>query len=662
MKSIKTKLILYFSVLILFISLIFGFVSLRATEKAVAREVEEAMRALAEEGAKLVASELNVDIAILETISRMEEIRSMDWEIQKLILEREFQAQSFLDLGIVSLDGTARYTDGSIAELGDRDYIQRAFAGKSNVSDVIISRVTNAPVVMIAAPIVDDEQVIGALIARTDGNFLSTLTDNMGFGKAGYAYIINNYGTIIAHPDREKVIGQVNPIEEAETDATLRAVAEHYKKVLEEKRGVGYYSFEGNQIYSAYALVEGRDWVIVITADEKEVLAALFTMQRNLMLITFVILAVGILLCSLVGTAIAKPIVTAVKHGEKIAKLDITQDFPKDLLQRKDEIGALATAFQAIIDNLRNFIKQVAETSQQVSSSSQELTATSQQSATAADEIARTIEEIAKSANDQAKDTEDGVLKTEELSKIIDEDLKDMDKIEEAVKKLVGLKDQGMGLIKELTVKSKNNADAIKIIHRSTVDTNESAEKIGEASKIIQGIAEQTNLLALNAAIEAARAGELGRGFAVVAEEIRKLAEQSTHSVQDIEEMLEKLQKNSQSAVNTMQEVLSIIEAQVGSVETTENKFNDIAGEVDVVKTIVNKSMGSVQTMNNKKDELASIMQNLAAIAEENAAGTQEASASVEEQTASMEQIAAASESLATLAEKMQRNIHRFKY
>ncbi|AKL95568.1 methyl-accepting chemotaxis protein McpC [Clostridium aceticum] len=662
MKSIKTKLIVYFSVLILFISFIFGFVSVKATERAVVNEVQEAMQLLAKEAAELVGSELNADIEVLETISRIEGTISMDWEIQQSILIRELQVQSFLDLGIVSLDGTAKYTDGSTAELGDREYIQRAFAGESNVSDVIISRVTNSPVVMIAVPIVENRQVVGALIARADGGFLSNLTDARGFGDAGYAYIINDHGIIIAHPDRELVINQVNLIKEAEGNESLTSVAQHYSKVLQEKQGINRYSFEGNGLYAAYAPIEGRNWMMIITAAEEEVLASLSLMQRGLMMITLGILAAAILLCSLIGSSVTKPIIIAVKHGKGIANLDITQDFPEVLLKRKDEIGSLAMTFQTVIESLRSFIGQVTETSQQVASSSQELTAISQQSATAADEVARTIEEIAKGANDQAKDTEGGVLKTEELSKIIDEDLKDMDKIEEAVKKLVGLKDQGMALIKELTVKSKNNADAIKLIHKTTVDTNESAEKIGEASKIIQGIAEQTNLLALNAAIEAARAGESGRGFAVVAEEIRKLAEQSTHSVQDIEEMLEKLQENSQNAVGTIQDVLSITEAQVGSAETTENKFNDIAQEIDVVKVVVNKSMGSVQTMNNKKDELAGIMQNLAAIAEENAAGTQEASASVEEQTASMEQIAAASESLATLAEEVQRSINKFKY
>jgi methyl-accepting chemotaxis protein len=301
--------------------------------------------------------------------------------------------------------------------------------------------------------------------------------------------------------------------------------------------------------------------------------------------------------------------------------------------------------------NLRDFIKHIAETAQLVASSSEELTATSQQSAIASDEVARTIEEIAKSANDQAKDTESGVLRTDELSKIIDENLEDMGKISEAIERLTSLKDDGVEIIKSLNVKTQNSDMAIQTIYQSTLETNESAEKIGEASVLINSIAEQTNLLALNAAIEAARAGE-----------IRKLAEQSTNSVKEINEMLKKLQGNSTNSVKSMQEVQSIIREQVESVSMTEGKFVGISEQVESVKNIVSKSVISVKTMNVKKTELDNIMQSLAAIAEENAAGSEQASASMEEQAASIEEISNASDSLSKLAEEMQTNIAKFKY
>lgn len=87
-------------------------------------------------------------------------------------------------MAIVTPDGQARYVLGdTISELGDRIYVKLGFEGQANVSDVLISRVTNSAVLMYAAPIYRNNEVVGVLIARRDGNDLNSITDEMGFGK-----------------------------------------------------------------------------------------------------------------------------------------------------------------------------------------------------------------------------------------------------------------------------------------------------------------------------------------------------------------------------------------------------------------------------------------------------------------------------------------------
>lgn len=410
-------------------------------------------------------------------------------------------------------------------------------------------------------------------------------------------------------------------------------------------------------------LQEAQNHLVVTLVDEIE------TLQRNLVLINITLIVVAIILIIIIALAlnkqIAVPIVKLSKTTERLSQYDLSQDKQDEIdkyLANKDEIGIIARTILDMKNNLIELIKSIADKSEQVASSSEELTATSQQIATASEEVARTIEEIAKGANDQATDTEGGVFKADELDKIIQEDLDDMVKINQSIKSLATLKDEGVESIRDLSKKTKNSNKSIQTIYQSTIDTNKSVEKISEASKLIETIAEQTNLLALNAAIESARAGEAGRGFAVVAEEIRKLAEQSRDSVREINTTLEALQSNSIGSVEIMQDVISIINEQTKSVDIAEGKFNGIATQVETVSEIISKSMESVTTMNIKKNELVSIMQNLAAIAQENAAGTEEASASVEEQTVSMEEIANSSEALSRLAEEMQESISRFKY
>ncbi|MCC5912683.1 MAG: CZB domain-containing protein [Clostridiaceae bacterium] len=397
--------------------------------------------------------------------------------------------------------------------------------------------------------------------------------------------------------------------------------------------------------------------------QEIEALQARIFIINIVLIILAVLGAIGIAL--ILNKQIAVPIVKLSGIMDKLAAYDLTDNEDDDVKKyrnRKDEIGVITRALETAQKNFLHLIKTITDQSEHVASSSEELTATTQQSTMAVEEVARAIEEIAKAANHQAKDTEGGVLKTEELSKLIEKDLEDMAQINKATEELTSLKNEGIHTIKNLIHKTQNSDKAIKTIYQSTIDTDESVGKIGEASELIQRIAEQTNLLALNAAIEAARAGEAGRGFSVVAEEIRKLAEESSNSVQLINGMLENLQKNSKDTISVMRDVLSIIKEQVGSVEVTEGKFDDIAEEVEIIKAIVTESMRSIEDMAKKKDEMGAIMESLAAIAEENAASTEETSASVEEQAASMIEIANASESLARLSEEMQESTAKFKY
>ena len=478
--------------------------------------------------------------------------------------------------------------------------------------------------------------------------------------EGSYPFIIDSSGDVIWHADKS-LIGQLNLLERKDS------LGEIGSRMVAKEIGTDRYDFQGlNKVIAfshmnGYGNYKGLGWSLAITVEERGLLKDIDELLKNIIIWSSILIILAGAMFFIMMIKSLKPLAIITKNAERISSLDLTEDIPEKLLKRNDETGQLSNAFQSLIVNLRSFLNDMINTSQMVAASSQQLTATSQQTAVASNEIAKTIEEIAGGAMGQARDTEEGVIKTVNLSKVIEEDLKDMEYINNALTKLDKLKEDGLHVIKDLTSKTNNSNSAIESIYESTKDTNQSAEKIGEASKIIENIASQTNLLALNAAIEAARAGEAGRGFAVVADEIRKLAEQSTKSVKDIDQMLIKLQDNSKKAVTVMENVLSIISEQVHSVEITNQKFEGISEQIEVVGGIVNKSVGSVETMNKMKNELATIIEGLAAVAQENAAATEEASASVEEQTASIDEISNASEALANLAEEMQIKIQKFK-
>lgn len=660
LKSIKTKLIISFFILILLVSMILAVISIVSAGDAVTVQAEKSLSTLAFEKSKLTASRMDTLKKTLEVLALNETIQSMDWNAQQKVLKAQLSKTEFLDMAVVQMDGTANYTDGTTSGLADRDYIQKALNGETNISDVLISKVTNEPVIMTATPIYKNNKVVGALIGRKDGNTLSEIVDDTGYGNDGYGYIINNEGTVIAHPDREKVINQFTPIEEAKSNSSLLSLSNLFQKILSERNGVSSYRFNERDLYAGYAAIEGSEWIFVITANQKEVLSAVPALQKKIVVAVGIILLISMGIAYFIGITIAKPIIKTVHHSEKIADLNISADLEQRYLNRKDEIGILSKALQSITHSIRGIVGDINNSSEQLAASSEELTATSQQSASASEEVSNAITEIAKGASNQARNTEEGSTKANLLGAAIEKDQQYLNELNVATKRVEEVLNEGLIEIEYLSEKTKENNIASKEIHDVIIKTNESSTRIGEASNVISSIAEQTNLLSLNAAIEAARAGEAGKGFAIVADEIRKLAEQSEESTKNIDEIVQDLQKNSQDAVETITEMSKVIKEQTESVEKNRNSYLAIREAILNTGKIVVHLNVSGEEMNKMKNEIQDTLQNLSAIAEEYSAATQQVNATMEEQTVSVEEIAKSSEDLATLAQNLQTIINKF--
>lgn len=348
---------------------------------------------------------------------------------------------------------------------------------------------------------------------------------------------------------------------------------------------------------------------------------------------------------------------------------DILKDISEgegDLTKRvgivsKDEIGSMSAYFDNFADTIHGIISSVREISSQIDGALEELTDSSNQSATAAEQVAQTVDEIAQGATSQAQSTVEGSEELVSLGELIEDNEKHMKLFTESSERINLLTQQGLKIIDKLTAITEESSSAAKSVYQSINKTNESSEKISQASNLIASVAEQTNLLALNAAIEAARAGEQGKGFAVVADEIRKLAEETAASTNVIDEMIKNLQQDAAEAVDTMDSVGKILNEQFQNVETTNSKYREIADEINKSMKMVDIITEAGERMGQKKNGVLDTIQTLSAIAEENAAATQQVSASIQEQTASIEKIASASEGLKQSFLELQQLIKRFK-
>ena len=664
MKSLKSKLLFGIISLVIILPLFISLISMYLFQTVLTRNAYSTVELLANDASKLVTSRMDVLEVELKKIAQQDAILSMDADKQLTYLKKQLSNTEYIEFAVVTKEGEAKYTDGTVSQLGDRDYIQKALQGETNVSDVIISKVTGQPVVMIATPIKDSPdstQVKGALIGRMDGNTLSEITSDTGYGEEGYAYIINDQGQIIAHPNSELVLNQINPIKAVTEDPSYQSLADSEQIIIKHQSGSTAYDYKGRTLYAGFQKIEGTSWIMVVTAVREEALAAIGTIFKVILIALGTGILISLPIGYFVGNSITKPISIMAGLSDRIAALDITGNIQDKYRKKKDEIGTLANAMQHITDSLRSILHEVSDSAVELSSTAQQLTATAEQSATSSEEVSRTVEEIAKGASDQAVNTESGSEQAIHLGKLIEENRSHVGEMNQVFDRITDVVKDGLKEIRHLAEISEESSKATKDIYDIIQKTNESAAQIGDTSSVIAAIAEQTNLLALNASIEAARAGDAGKGFAVVAEEIKKLAGQSSKSTEYIDGVVRELQLVVTSAVETVKKVNLISEEQSISVGNTKVKYKSIRSTVDESQKAIGLLNASVEEMTKAKNDIMDMLQTLSAIAEENAASTEEASSAMLEQSASIEEIAHSSERLSLLAVNLQEIISKFK-
>ncbi len=661
MRSIKTKLVLWFSLLILTTSAVIGGVSIKITTKQFNDEAKKTIVSLTQEAAEITASRMMVHTQSLEAIASLEVIEGMIWKEQKPVIRGQMDHLDFLDLGVMDMNGNVNYVSGTSSQIGSTDPVLKVLDGKL-ITNFMVDFKTNTIIIVFATPIMQEGKVVGALLGRSDGNTLSNITDDISYGENGYAYMINGEGTVIAHPDRELVLQQYNFIEAAKDDEALKPMADITEQMILNKAGETNLNQRGEEAICGFAPVPDTDWILVLRADQEEVLSSLPIILRSIVIVTILALTISIVITYFIGNSLITPLIEGIKHLNGIANFDISHDVSPKYLEMKDEIGVFGKSVDSITKNFREMLHELKSVSEKIGEFSSGVSTASQASSVHINEVTKVIEEIANGAYEQSKNTDDSSQKADLLGANIDDNLNKTITLYDNATIATSVVEQGMEEISHLILITGECNNETKEINRVIRLTENSAVKIREASDFITSLAEQSNLLALNAAIEAARAGEAGKGFAVVASEMQKLAQQSADHSKSINDIVKELYLNAHDAVRAVDKISAIIHEQNKSVLQSNDEFLKIEEAVNVAIEMANHLKTSGERMGVMKNEILDSMMNLSAIAEENSASTEEVLSSMEEQAASINQLAETSEVLAGLSRNLQEMIGKFTY
>ena len=351
------------------------------------------------------------------------------------------------------------------------------------------------------------------------------------------------------------------------------------------------------------------------------------------LLVTFLIVATAMIIAGLViGRSITSPLVHMaglMRHVQESG--DIGSKVNSD---QKGELGDIASAFDGMLDGLRQFVQNIHASSHDLSTAAQQLAIVAEQTnesigeqrmqtaqvATAMTEMSATVTEIAGSTNETAQATQGVDMASDEGEAVVNANLHAID---------------------ALAADIRNTNEVVQNLAANT-------DSVGTVLDVIGGIAEQTNLLALNAAIEAARAGEQGRGFAVVADEVRTLAQRTQDSTQEIQSIINSVQAAAREVVSAMENGMQQADNSVQHAQQAKIKLSDINQLVNHIMEMTTQIATAAEQQSVVAEDVSQNVNLIDGVSEKNAQGAQ--------------QIAMASQTLLGMASRLQEHAMRYRY
>lgn len=457
-------------------------------------------------------------------------------------------------------------------DISDRGYFQKCIETRAATQPQLVkNRLTEDNTLVYSAPIINqNDELIGVFVEGLEAKEMSYQMAQIKFGTQS-PFVIRRDGAVIAHEVPDLVMISCNMLnDEFLHDFIVEAIAN--------EQGNGFYTYQGTEIITGYCPIADTDWIISIQCVKSEILVEFWNTAKMLLWVGILIIVISAFMAFGIGKLIGNPINIVTKATKAMQSGDLTgswltNKYRKYLTKHDDEVSMLGKSFIELSERLHEVIKniqytcsEVLDTASLINEASKSVSSGSNSQAASAEEVASTIEEIASNIKQNA-------MNAKRTSQIAEHSV-------------------------------KNSQNGLEVVNGTIEKMHAIAEKI----TVVESIAKQTNILALNASVEAARAGNAGQGFAVVAGEVRKLAEISKESADEIMSLV----GESSQASEKCGEVISAL---VPEIEQTGSLVNEIAAasqEQDVGAQQINTAVSEMNLITQQNAAAAERLSSMA--------------------------------------------------
>lgn len=539
----------------------------------------------------------------------------------------------------------------------------------SYITAPYVDEETGEQIITVCQEVKYKDVVQGVVAMDIDASALADYVENIRLLNTGFVMLVDEQGNIVV--DSESNTFADGTVADLEFFAPL---TEELDKLEEQKA-----QLEENEdpaaddivLQASYTMrAEGRDCAITAMTDRItgwRLLGCISDQenQKNLININIGTLMAGVI-GLIFGCVIA--VLTALSFNHEIKKLQNAThrvaggDFSEKIkVTRSDEFGVLETNFNGMMDDVSELIHAVEDKSNHILEVAGGISEVAGNTKTTIEQVTQAIDSVAQGAVKQAESTQEANTEVEHLKNSLDETKEYVSGMNGMTEKANEVSTEGIESVKDLIEKSGKTAEKSKVSLEVMNEMVESIDKIFYISDTIADITSQTNLLSLNASIEAARAGEMGKGFAVVADEIRKLADESKESTDEIKKIITEITEKSKLVESTMQENEVLQTEQQEAINRTEEIFGEIMKQIEMLGSGMERINALNDTMSANKDLVVDKMGTIASVFEQSAAATEEVNASTEQVNVTMEEISEHTETLQAIAKDLMETINRFK-